>query len=112
MAADTVSRAYYAILHAAKAALLTQNITPTNHQAARDLLNRYLIYQGNMERSWLDTFQNAMYSRLEADYNPLAQFNDRKAEDACRNATRFCARIHRYLLAESFTDVELAASRP
>ena len=34
LAADAVSRAYYAILHATKAALLTQNITPTTHQGA------------------------------------------------------------------------------
>ncbi len=112
LAADTVSRAYYAILHATKAALLTQNITPTNHQGARDLLNRYLIYQGDMERQWLDTFQNAMYGRMEADYNPLAQFNDRKTMDAYRNAAAFRTRIHRYLLAEGFTNAELATGRP
>ena len=110
LAVDAVSRAYYAVLHATKAALLTQNVTPTNHQGARDLLNRYLIYQGDIERHWLDTFQNAMQSRLEADYNPLAHFDDRKAEDAYHKAAAFCDRIHRHLLAEGFTDTELAAS--
>ena len=40
LSADAVSRAYYAILHATKAALLTQNVTTTTHQGARDLLNR------------------------------------------------------------------------
>ena len=112
LAADAVSRAYYAVLHATKAALLTQHITPTNHQGARDLLNRYLVYQGNIERPWLDTFQNAMQGRLEADYNPLAHFDDRKAEDAYRNAAAFCDRIHRHLLEEGFTDAELTDNQP
>ena len=112
LAADAVSRAYYAILHATKAALLTQNVTTTTHQGARDLLNRYLIYEGDMERQWLDTFQEAMSGRLQADYNPLARFDDRKANDAYHNAAAFCARIHRILLAEGFTDAELDAGRP
>ena len=32
---DCVSRAYYAVLHATKAALATENVTPESHHAAR-----------------------------------------------------------------------------
>ena len=112
LSADAISRAYYAILHATRAALLTRSITPNNHHAAGDLLNRHFIYPGDMEREWLDVFRNAMLLRVEADYNALAVFTYQQADDSYRQAEAFCARIHRHLLAEGFSDAELATGRP
>ena len=111
LSADAISRAYYAILHATRAALLTRSITPNNHHAAGALLNRHFIYPGDLEREWLNVFRNTMLLRVEADYNALAAFTYRQADDTYRQAAAFCARIRRCLLAVGFTDAELAASR-
>lgn len=110
--ADAVSRMYYAILHAVTAALLTKGFDPATHRAARNLLNQHFIHTGEMSREWLDYFQRAVNNRHAADYNALVIFTDGQTEQHLQQAEAFCARIHRYLLAEGFTDAELAASRP
>ena len=43
---DCVSRAYYAVLHAAKAALTTVNIEPQSHYAVRRLFGLHLVKNG------------------------------------------------------------------
>lgn len=40
---DAISRAYYAILHAAKAALLIHDQIPKSHSAARNLFGKCLV---------------------------------------------------------------------
>ena len=107
LSADAISRAYYAIRHAAKAALLTRSITASSHHAINRLLNRHLIYAGFVEREWLDVFRAAMRARMEADYDVMAAFTPWQAEGHRRQAAAFCARIRRYLQAEGFDDGEL-----
>jgi len=107
LSADAISRAYYAILHATKAALLTRSITASSHHAINGLLNQHLIYAGLIEREWPDVFRAAMRARMEADYNVMAAFTPWQAEGHRRQAVAFCARIRRYLRAEGFADGEL-----
>jgi len=45
---DAVSRAYYAVLHAAKAALLARDIV--SHTAVRRLFGKELVQQGLLEK--------------------------------------------------------------
>ena len=109
--ADAISRMYYAVLHATTAALLPKGFDPATHRAAMALLNQRLIHTGELERRWLNCFRDAMNNRRAADYDAGAVFTDQQAADSYEEAAAFCARIHRYLLAEGFTDAELAASR-
>ena len=108
--ADATSRMYYAILHATTAALLTKGFAPTTHRAARNLFNRHFIHTGEIGREWLDYFQRAMRNRHAADYDADAIFTREQTDFHRQQAEAFCARIHRYLLAQGFTDAELAAS--
>ena len=41
---DAVSRAYYAVLHAAKAALLVHDVATTSHAAVRRMFGRHLPF--------------------------------------------------------------------
>ena len=109
--ADAISRMYYAMLHATTAGLLTKGFDPATHRAAGRLLNQHFIHTGEMNREWLDYFQQAMNNRQAADYNALAVFTDQQTEQHRQQAEAFCARIHRYLLAEGFADAELAAGQ-
>ena len=108
--ADATSRMYYAILHATTAALLLKGFDPATHQAARALLNQHLIHTGELERRWLNCFRDAMNNRRAADYDAGVVFTYQQTSDSYREAEAFCARIHRYVLAQGFTDAELAAS--
>ena len=47
---DAVSRAYYAVLHAAKAALLARNIITESHTSVRRLFGKELVQQGLLKR--------------------------------------------------------------
>ena len=110
--ADAISRMYYAILHATTAALLTKGFDPATHRAATSLLNQHLIHTGELEPEWLNCFRDAMNDRRAADYDANIVFTTQQAADAYQQAEAFCARIHRYLLAEGFADAELAAGQP
>ena len=50
--ADAVSRAYYAILHAAKAALQVHGVTAESHAAVKRLFGLHLVRTGEIEAEW------------------------------------------------------------
>jgi len=50
--ADAVSRAYYAILHATKAALQVHDVAVESHAAARQLFGLHLVRTGEIEVEW------------------------------------------------------------
>ena len=49
---DAISRAYYAVLHAAKAALLSRDTAAESHTAVRRLFGKELVQQGVLENEW------------------------------------------------------------
>ena len=107
LAADSISRSYYAILHAAKSALWTQGISVNRHKAVGQLLNQHFIHPGAMERQWLDVFREAHIIRTTADYDVRVALTTREAEYHRRQAQAFCNRINRYLMDEGFAAAEL-----
>ena len=112
LAADSISRSYYAILHAAKAALWTRGISVNRHKAVGLLLNQHFIHPGAMEREWLDVFRDARTIRITADYDVRVGLTAQQAEHHRRQADAFCDRISRYLRDEGFAAAELADARP
>ena len=110
--ADAISRAYYAILHAAKAGLQTRGISADRHHAANHQFNQHLIHAGHIEREWLEVFRIALRMRIAADYNVTLVFTRADAEHHHRQAQAFCDRISRYLLDAGFAAAELADAPP
>ena len=49
---DCVSRAYYAVLHAAKSALSNEGIQTESHQAVRKMFGLHLVKTGKIEREY------------------------------------------------------------
>jgi uncharacterized protein (UPF0332 family) len=47
---DAVSRAYYAILHGAKATLFVHDVATASHAAVRRMFGQHLITTGEIER--------------------------------------------------------------
>jgi len=50
--ADAISRCYYAILHAAKAALQVHDIDAESHPAVRRMFGLHLVKAGEIESEW------------------------------------------------------------
>jgi uncharacterized protein (UPF0332 family) len=106
--ADALSRAYYATLHAAKAALSVHNVGTVSHAAVRRMFGLYLIRTGEIERAWASHLGEILDDRLAADYDVETEFTSEEATQACQCACAFLDRIQHYLLTKDFAADELS----
>ena len=106
-AEDAVSRTYYAILHAAKAALLAHDVTVDSHAALRRQFGQYLVRGGKIEREWSAQLRGGLKERLAADYDAVHVVAVEDARQEVERAEAFVARIRRYLLDNGLTDSDL-----
>lgn len=105
--ADSVSRAYYAILHAAKAALQMQGISAESHAAVKRLFGLHVIQTGQIEADWGSFAGESLDIRLTADYDVETAFSDMDADEQCNRASAFLMRIRSLLLLRGITPEEL-----
>ncbi len=97
--ADATSRAYYAVFHAAKAALIYSSGTaPQSHGYVKQQFGFQLVKNGPIEGYWGSEIGNLYDLRLRADYDAQANFTAAYVRDACQRAERFLERILRLLV--------------
>ena len=104
---DAISRTYYAVMHAAKAALHLHGVTPASHAAVRRMFGLHLVRPGEIEKEWAAHLGKGLDDRLAADYDPEVRFSHKDALRECREARKFLRRIRRYLREHSLTESEL-----
>ena len=104
---DAVSRAYYAILHSAKAALFVHEVEGASHASVRRMFSLHLVRTGEIEREWARCLAGVSDDRLAADYNVHTRFTSEETRYECRQAREFMERIERYLLDNGLTDEEI-----
>jgi len=105
--ADAISRAYYAILHAAKAGLHVHDVAAESHPAVRRMFGLHLIKPGEIEAEWSAYLTASLDDRLAADYDVETSFSREEARSECRRTEEFLNRIKRYLLTNGFKEAEL-----
>jgi uncharacterized protein (UPF0332 family) len=105
--ADAVSRANYATLHAAKAALFMHDVATESHAAVRRMFGLHLIRSGEIESTWASNLGESLDDRLAADYDASVSFSSAEASQECQRTCAFLDRIHCYLLAKGLTNNEL-----
>jgi uncharacterized protein len=105
--ADALSRAYYATLHAAKAALYVHNVATASHAAVRRMFGLHLIQSGDIEGEWGSHLGEILDDRLAADYDVEAEFSIEEANATCEQARAFLDRIESYMLANDITADDL-----
>ena len=112
--ADALSRAYYATLHAAKAALYVHDVATASHAAVRRMFGLHLIQTGEIESEWASHLGEILDDRLAADYDVEARVTSEEANEAYQQARAFLDRIQTYLLANDLTadDLSLEAHPP
>ena len=108
---DAVSRAYYAILHAAKAALLVHDVATASHAGVRRMFGKHLVLAGHIEGQWSKYLGRSSDDRLMADYDAEISFTAEQSRFECQRAREFVERIRRYLLAKGLTEQELEPER-
>ena len=105
--ADAISRAYYAILHAAKAALYVNDVVAESHAAVRRMFGLHLIRSKEIEPEWSAYLVESLDDRLAADYDTEVSFSRKDARQECRRTREFLRRIQRYLLENGLTNQDL-----
>lgn len=104
--ADSMSRAYYATLHAAKAALELQGVSAERHTDVRRMFRLHLVEPSLVEAQWLDVIAVASDERIHSDYDVMAVFDAEDSREACQRSEEFLNRI-RLLLAGVVPEEEL-----
>lgn len=92
-----VSRSYYAMFHAARAALLHKNIETYTHQGVNTQFARYYIKTNIFDKNLSYAFSKMLEMRMISDYEIGFKANRQDAIYALSEAKRFVATITTYL---------------
>jgi hypothetical protein len=92
-----VSRSYYAMFHAAKAALLTKNISTYTHQGINVQFGKQFIVPGIFDKSVFRTFSKMLDIRQKSDYEIGFNASEEDAAHAIQEATAFYNLMQAYL---------------
>ncbi len=98
---DSVSRSYYAILHAARAALLIHNVVPKSHNHLRQAFGLYLVQNGDIEKKWANILHIAYRNRVVADYIADHDIPFESAQTLFEQAKKFVTRMKEFLEANN-----------
>lgn len=90
---DAVSRAYYAMFHAAKACLRLRDLYARTHKGLIRRFGLDLVRTGDIERFYAKALIAAEEKREEADYGIERSITRREAEGVVADAERFVARV-------------------
>jgi uncharacterized protein (UPF0332 family) len=96
---DTISRSYYAVMHAARAALLVHNAIPKSHAGVRRLFGAVLIRPGLIEAEWADVLAREQDRRLLADDSLHVLWEPEAFSRLIENARAFIQRIQEDLVS-------------
>ena len=94
---DCVSRAYYAVLHAAKVALYMEGIEPDTHQGVRRSFGLHLVKEGKIEREYAKILIAEQEDREIGDYSIDIEIVGERAKERVNEAEQFVERIDQYL---------------
>jgi len=98
---DTVSKAYYVMFYAAKAALLTAGVVDVHrHTGVISFFGKQFVKTGKVDRRYSKILSNALDARLDADYDPKRRAIREDAEQAIADAEVFLAKA-REIVAEA-----------
>jgi uncharacterized protein (UPF0332 family) len=94
---DCVSRAYYAVLHATKAALSTLGVESDTHNGVRKMFGFHLIKTGKIEKEYAKILTAEKEDREISDYEVSIEIEEERAKQRVNEAEKFVQRIEQYL---------------
>ena len=97
---DAVSRAYYAVLHAARSVLFAHETVPRTHRGVRRLFGRELVDTGEIEPEWAKILARLQDRREDADYDASARIEEDQARELVDQSIRFIERMGEYLTSK------------
>jgi uncharacterized protein (UPF0332 family) len=94
---DALSRAYYSILHAARAVLLAEGVSVSSHRAVRRLFGSHLIKPGKLAVRLAKILAEEQDDRFLADYDAWFHAERERAEKRVSEAAEFLTAIDLFL---------------
>jgi len=94
---DAISRAYYAVYHAAKSALLLIGDDPKSHDGVLHLFGLRFVKSGLVDKNLGITLRKLKEMRETADYNVLAFFSEEEVKEAIKDAEKFLDEIEKFV---------------
>jgi len=94
---DAVSRAYYAMFYAAKAALLSKGLDLRRHSASIAKFRELFVATGQVDAEYLHFLGQAQSARERSDYAPFAPVSRAGAGEILEAAKTFIAKVREIL---------------
>lgn len=95
--ADVVSRAYYAMFHAAKAVLLLKGVKPRTHVGVIKEFGLEFVSEGYVDELLGKSFSAARENREFADYDIHVKITEEEAKETLNNAKSFVEVVERLI---------------
>jgi len=90
---SSINRSYYAVLSAAKAALILFGIDPKTHEGVKTMVSKKLVLDGLISKEYGKWFRTLLFEREDVDYADYVIIDPSEAEDAYNNAVRFIEKV-------------------
>lgn len=90
---DSASRSYYAMFHAARAALTKVGVTTKTHEGTVSEFGRRLVMEGVFSRDLGKALAEAKAARETYEYSATMEIERGEAEALLRDAERFVAQV-------------------
>ncbi len=90
---DVVSKAYYVMFYAAKAALASYDIDARRHSGVIALFGQQFVKVGRVDAYYLQLLTRAMQAREISDYDPSVRASRQNAEEAITYAEQFLNKV-------------------
>lgn len=90
---DAISRLYYAMFYAAKAALLTEGLDLRKHSSAVTKFRELFVLTGRIEAKYLRYLGRAQSARERSDYAPFIPASQADGTEMLSTAETFIAKM-------------------
>ncbi len=94
---DSVSRAYYAVFHSARAVLKIKGIETVSHKGLISQFALHLVKAGEVEEEYGDILRQTKEDRETGDYEPLVTFGPDEVAQLVGGAERFLEKMRGWI---------------
>jgi len=100
---DALSRSYYAVLHAARALLVSEGINPSSHEAVKRLFGLHIVKEGGMDAQYAHILREEQDDRALADYDVAFVPEEERVDKRILDAEKFLVEASRLLAGDADT---------
>lgn len=90
---DAISRAYYAMFHAARAILFSKGVIAKTHRGTISQFDERIVKKGIMGEEYADALRKTFDLRQKSDYELYTESDEQRVKEAVTQAERFMGKV-------------------